>query len=69
MEQVYIYKFTPLVKEEYGGAVAYLRKVLGWPEGEAGGDDGAGEGTHWTRTDEVVVRKNDWAYSIPHEAE
>lgn len=77
MEQVYIHKFGPLVKTEHGGAVGYLRTVLGWPAEEGAG--AAGEGTegngaaerapYWTRTDEVVVRKNDWAYSIPHDAE
>lgn len=67
MEQIYIHKFNPLVKEEYGGAVPYLRHVLGWPESVGEGEEDRGR--YWTRTDEVVARKNDWAYSVPHDVE
>lgn len=61
-----------LVRQEYGTSEAYLRLALGWPaeETESTEDETVASkpsDRYWTSTDEVVVRANDWPYSIPHD--
>lgn len=74
LEAIYEDRFRPLVIRKYGSSEAYLRLSLGWPAEESMAksvEDGvvaSGTGDrYWTAADEVVVRANDWPYSVPHD--
>lgn len=62
IEGLYSKHFNPLIKSTYGGVETYLRSQLGY-------DPLAVRPPHWSRDDEVQVRKNDWAYSVPKDVE
>ncbi|KAK4056444.1 hypothetical protein OIO90_002587 [Microbotryomycetes sp. JL221] len=65
IEVLYTTCFNPLIKQEYGSTEAYLRMQLGWTQQsiEMTTQD------WWTRHDQVIVRRNDWSYSVPRDVE
>ncbi|ORY76270.1 hypothetical protein BCR35DRAFT_305927 [Leucosporidium creatinivorum] len=64
LESLYSNHFNLLIRSTYGGVETYLRAQLGWQW-----DPSAVHPDHWSRDDEVQVRKNDWAYSVPRDVE
>ena len=68
IEALYMGRFHGLVKSTFGSTEAYLRSRLAW-DGHLSRKGEVRRREFWKRYDAVLVRRNDWQYSIPHDVQ